>query len=89
MFKLKENEFIDWFRISVDIRNHGISLAALHKMSGIPPSTLQDYRARRHRPKLEEAVILLHLWADITGKSIDDDVPTYNPYISDHLQADK
>ena len=75
MLKLQKNERVDWFRITVDID-------ALAKMAEIPRSTIQGWRYRNARPKLEEGIRLLHLWLDITEKEIEH-IPVYNPFIHD------
>jgi exonuclease III len=82
MIKLEKHERVDWFRITVDLNNEGISLDALAKMSEIPRSTVQGWRYRNARPKLEEAIRVLNIWADITGSDIDH-VPVYNPFLPD------
>ena len=79
MLKLEKNERVDWFRITVDINNKGISINALAQMTDIPRSTIQGWRYRNARPKLEEAIRLLHLWAEITEQDMEK-VPVYNPY---------
>jgi len=83
MIKLEKGRRVDWFRITVDLKNYGVSTNALSKKTGIPRTTLDCWRNKVHRPKLEEAIIVLNVWADITGKDIDD-VPVYDPYLPDN-----
>lgn len=82
MIRLKENERIDWFRITVELKQYGIGNSALSKMTGIPTSTLDGWRNKMHRPKFEEAAKVLNTWFDITGKCLDN-VPIYNVYLPD------
>lgn len=82
MIKLEKKHRVDWFRVTVDLNSSGISTNALSKMTGIPRSTLDCWRNKVNRPRIEEAIIVLNAWADITGKDIDD-VPVYNPYLPD------
>ena len=82
MIKLEKHERVDWFRITVQINNNGISIDALAKLADIPRSTIQGWRYRNARPKLEEAIRILNLWADITSQDYDS-IPIYNPYLPD------
>lgn len=82
MIKLAKNERVDWFRITVDFNNNGISIYALSKISQIPMSTIKSWRYRDASPRLEEAVRLLNIWSDMTGGNIEE-VPTYNQFDHD------
>lgn len=82
MLRLKKNEHVDWFRITVDLQQQGLSLEAIAKMSEIPRQTLQGWRNKHTNPKLEEALRLIDLWFDMTGKD-EDEIPTYDIYKHD------
>lgn len=79
---MKKHERVDWFRITVEINNCGISIDGLAKMTDIPRSTIQGWRYKNARPKLEEAIRLLHCWSDITNKDFDA-IPIYDPFLPD------
>jgi hypothetical protein len=89
MIKLSKNERVDWFRITVDLANHGISIYALSSMAEIPRSTIQSWRDRQATPKVEAAFEIINIWADITGKELEE-LPVYNPFLPDaHPQQPK
>ena len=55
-------------------------------MIDIPHSTLMEYKSENCRPKLEEGLKIIALWALKTG-SLYTRVPKYNPFTRDAQRA--
>jgi lambda repressor-like predicted transcriptional regulator len=81
VLSLEKNRRVDWFRVIIDLNEKGISMDALASMTGIPRSTVQGWKYRNGRPKFEEAISVLNIWAEHTCSDLDH-IPVYDPYSS-------
>lgn len=72
---------IDWFRVVVDLERLGWNPKRIgaHPDVDIPRSTIVGWKLGNGRPKFEEGLRVILLWAEVTGKTAGD-VPVYDPF---------
>ena len=61
---------VDWFRVLVELKRHGLSGYGVAERVGIPRQTLHNYANRGCEPRYVEGVLLLELWAEVTGQEL-------------------
>ena len=62
---------VDWFRLTADIRSHGLTLRIITACTGISKATLLDLRNQDADPKMHQGELLIALWARTTGLPTD------------------
>ena len=87
MIEFGKNERVDWFQMFVDLERKGFSLEAVSRLVNIPRTTLHDYKQDTSRPKFEEGLRIIALWALKTG-NVHTSPPRYDPF-KPHLRGAK
>lgn len=78
MVRLSGQQRVDWFRVFVDLERQGTRLAGVKQATGIPVSTLRGWRLEISRPRFEEGLAVLQLWADTCTRKLQQ-VPVIDP----------
>jgi hypothetical protein len=59
---------VDWFRLTADLRNLGLTLKIIAAATGISKPTLLDLRNQDADPKMHQGELLIALWMRETGR---------------------
>lgn len=69
---------VDWFRVLADLKERGWSLQAISVVTGIPLTTLADYRNAGAQPRHSAGESLTVLWCGAMGRTRHD-IPRPEP----------